>query len=847
MTVHYASLGSHDKRVKDNADFATKSSIHLNGLASLEAAACCSSTTLRTYSSLRRPSSKPPADAASDSSLTRTQPSHTSTPGHHTSAMSTTLQHTFGTSIHEYDVLLTSQDITLPILPPQGIIPISWKQEGAPSTSTSALHIPTTAISNASMFFTHEKKNSRTQNSRFLRWFRSPSKNYKNRAKSNGVLNDNESLELAKHEESGSNESSFTINHESPGDSGLPLSTEISRSFRQTSSVEFSTPQEREVTKTTQFLSSPNKNQPASTNNKGILNNRRSHSVFGTQNAQKPSVYFSHKKSGLFRPGKEQKFSINELKAASKAPRSTKLRIVTADDIRKFLARRNASFVGSNSISNVISPIPITKEVEKVPINNESNDEQFYSSYVPQNKFDYSSALTTIQQQNENIPSTDFNEGAFLPSVLARTTLAAHSQASEELQNNFVTSSSSKISRFAIINSTKQTSETKANLEEVPEESPYKTFPFISKKPMNSIQDFSSVQERQEHELTQFLTPEAHPEVIRSEYSDGVSGHPEELLSPFYLQATNGTAYLGQNLRTDLLMGQPVDPMAPMRAPQHDRVCVDPDALFGCGTCAQSVICVKTKAYTQPCSYPTESCYIDATLGGGACKPPVSPLCSCSGGETGLYPDPFDPRSFLNCNDPLVPLIQTCGFNQEFHPIEKECKPIPPTPKCTHEGTFANTIDCRWYYVCIPSLKANTGYRQVRFRCETQGTLYHETNGKCQTPDRFSDTHDCLNAIPPSTSTGGASSSVLTFPPLSLVLSLSLAPSDLTTTTTSTTTTTTTTTPAPTTTTTTARPFLELATTTSVTTPPVAYTCPFFAIFFIFWFPGIVKYICWVI
>ncbi|XP_018025905.1 signaling mucin MSB2-like [Hyalella azteca] len=384
---------------------------------------------------------------------------------------------------------------------------------------------------------------------------------------------------------------------------------------------------------------------------------------------------------------------------------------------------------------------------------------------------------------------------------------------------------------------------------------------------------------------------------------------PATSISSFYSKPKFGWKFHvkeNANARSDLetRATQSPAPPTPVRAPRHDHVCIDPRVKFGCASCSLSVICIDSKAFVQACAFPQESCYPDPAFGGGVCKPGLQTNCSCIPGVTEEKPDPFDPRSYLQCDGSNLPKLNACETRNEFLITEKICAKIPPVPRCSVLGTFANVNDCRWYYSCLFPIGASgsTSYRQVLSRCATEGTMYSNTNMTCQAADQFPANDACLqniitttitttttmtstsvtceastmsttgttNTTPvPTSSTAtstGASSSTISVSSSTATTSMTMtsgittetSTSSFSTPTTSTTseppTTATSSSPSPTTAiipivptpapTTTSTP-ATVTTTTAVTAPPI-YTCPFFVIFFIFWWPGVVDYLCWI-
>ncbi|XP_047741002.1 mucin-2-like [Hyalella azteca] len=281
-------------------------------------------------------------------------------------------------------------------------------------------------------------------------------------------------------------------------------------------------------------------------------------------------------------------------------------------------------------------------------------------------------------------------------------------------------------------------------------------------------------------------------------------------------------AKAAREVQLDPRPGQPPQPLAPVRAPSHDHVCVHNQTYFGCATCSLSVICVDNMAFVDRCSVPEESCYPDPAFGGGVCKPGLQTNCSCTQGVTEKKPDPFDPGSYFQCDGSHYPKLDACEPSKEFLPTQKICAQVHPVPRCSGLGTFANRNDCRWYYTCLfPSTGGDSSpYRQVLSRCAPEGTLYSNTNMTCQPLDKFPANHECISL--------------------------------LTTTAPTTSTTTPTTTPAtPPTTPTTAPTSASTATTATTTLAPITpttavprYNCPIFVIFFIFWWPDAVTYMC---
>ena len=207
-------------------------------------------------------------------------------------------------------------------------------------------------------------------------------------------------------------------------------------------------------------------------------------------------------------------------------------------------------------------------------------------------------------------------------------------------------------------------------------------------------------------------------------------------------------------------------------------------------------------------------CHDDPDLG-GVCKESPTAKCSCRGGNIhSLQPDPYDYKSFIDCKRDVVfneinmtKMNRECGPNQEFSTERQKCVPMPFFEPCKDVGSQANYRNCRWYSICtFPAFSYEESYHQIFARCANPLHSYSRSEQACVDPSAIPFGATCSKRLPTP-----PSQSIPQYHPIMVVDNLP--------------------------------PNVPI---TDLQIPSVAYTCPFIVVLFIFWFPGIVNYLCWV-
>ena len=208
-----------------------------------------------------------------------------------------------------------------------------------------------------------------------------------------------------------------------------------------------------------------------------------------------------------------------------------------------------------------------------------------------------------------------------------------------------------------------------------------------------------------------------------------------------------------------------------------------------------------------------ETCQEDPNFGGAVCKPSTLPECSCQ--EDGMdikMADPFDPGSYIKCTNMIVDSLTSCGPNMEFDPVEKQCKEMPVFTACTGIGVEPNLNDCRWYYVCLFPNGMSLAYYQIFIRCKDK-QVFSSISKTCEDPADLTQSDACYISIAATPVVG----SIIVPVPIPLpVPSVSISSQ-----------------------------VSNPTGSTAVAETSTTYTCPIFVILFIFWFPGIVNWMCW--
>lgn len=286
------------------------------------------------------------------------------------------------------------------------------------------------------------------------------------------------------------------------------------------------------------------------------------------------------------------------------------------------------------------------------------------------------------------------------------------------------------------------------------------------------------------------------------------------------------------------------------------------------------------------------------------CRPSIAQQCGCSDQDDAKIQDAYSPYSYLECQEGNVQSVVSCPPNFEFHPVEKICKAMPFFEPCSGVEVLANSNDLRWYSMCLYPTGRSPYYKQIFIRCPGFDNEFNNVDQSCSTRTDFTteaptetptDSEIFSTIIPtddttiltmtttglitvttanPTISTTDDSSTETVTDSMTISTDASITESstitEMTTTSESSSEVLATTIEDPSDLDSSPIQILPLippdssglgsaavvvaattaATTTTTTTKPTAvapvtYTCPIFIIFFIFWFPGIVDYLCW--